>query len=289
MASLIAKLVPENLAQEQAKFLANTSYNPQFTYREPVTAAQLLQYGLPDKELASLAAKKVANYVHKRHEIDGEPVSREQMSKYFERLFKRLQLPSIALIFDAKQLTSAKMCYQPEPALSTKRQFSLERWENLLDHEIQTHYLIHLNEHRKFLGTEEGEGLAVINSYRSRSDKTLWKSWLLYYSVDLALRYSFSETFLKLRPHFTNDVSTFKAVLRVKRGLTDTSKPGAFTKDLFYISGFVKVASWILNGGDPRQLYQGRRTEPIYPTFFQDMARYRRQVELLWAANMDKP
>jgi hypothetical protein len=47
--------------------------------------------------------------------------------------------------------------------------------------------------------------------------------------------------------------------IRVKRGLTDTSVPGAFSKDQVYFRGVVSMLDWLeKNDYDARPLYLGK-------------------------------
>jgi uncharacterized protein (TIGR02421 family) len=45
---------------------------------------------------------------------------------------------------------------------------------------------------------------------------------------------------------------------RVKRGLSDTSGPGSFTKDHHYLKGYLEVKNFLRKGGDMRLLYIGK-------------------------------
>lgn len=64
-------------------------------------------------------------------------------------------------------------------------------------------------------------------------DKTpfLYKSALNYYSAYMASKLSFVNLFNDLEKFIDNPRRRFKCVLRVKRGLTDTSEPGGLYKD----------------------------------------------------------
>ena len=42
-----------------------------------------------------------------------------------------------------------------------------------------------------------------------------------------------------------NENYAWQLALRLKRGLVDTSEPGAFTKDALYYSGFLKVSEFL--------------------------------------------
>ena len=147
--------------------------------------------------------------------------------------------------------------------------FSLADIKRLTKHEIETHIYRHLNGVRQpfrlfiegadalWLKTEEG--LAVVNEsifgliekeqLRTYAGRTI--------AVDFARRNSFYQTFKYLREFFPEE-KAYQITQRVKRGMNDTSQPGAFTKDYFYFEGALEVQAFIENGGDPRKLYYGK-------------------------------
>ena len=74
---------------------------------------------------------------------------------------------------------------------------------------------------------------------------------------DLSLKNSFCAVYNSLLEYFPkNDAWTL--TLRAKRGLSDTSKPGAFTKDHIYLKGFLNVKKYAERGGDIKKLYIGK-------------------------------
>ena len=52
---------------------------------------------------------------------------------------------------------------------------------------------------------------------------------------------SFSELFKDLEKYVDDPKTRYKYVLRVKRGLADTSKPGGLFKDQVYLEGALKL------------------------------------------------
>ncbi|MFH0837758.1 MAG: tyrosine/phenylalanine carboxypeptidase domain-containing protein, partial [Patescibacteria group bacterium] len=52
--------------------------------------------------------------------------------------------------------------------------------------------------------------------------------------------------------------SAWRVALKAKRGLGDTGKPGAFTKDFVYYKGYKMVKDFAAKGGDLRDLYYGK-------------------------------
>jgi len=147
--------------------------------------------------------------------------------------------------------------------------FSNADLKRLALHEIETHVYRYTNgisqPFRLFIEGSDidwlktEEGLAVTNEsifglieeeqLRTYAGRTL--------AVDFARRNSFFQTFKYLKGFFHED-KAYQIAQRVKRGMNDTSKPGAFTKDYFYFEGALEVQAFIESGGNPRDLYYGK-------------------------------
>ena len=65
----------------------------------------------------------------------------------------------------------------------------------------------------------------------------LFKPALNYYMCCKASEMSFSELFNDLEKYVDNPKLRYRYILRVKRGLSDTSKPGGLYKDQVYLEG----------------------------------------------------
>ncbi len=69
----------------------------------------------------------------------------------------------------------------------------------------------------------------------------LFKPALNYYACYKASELSFVELFNDLEKYVDNPKKRWKYVLRVKRGLSDTSQPGGLYKDQVYLEGAIKI------------------------------------------------
>lgn len=152
--------------------------------------------------------------------------------------------------------------------LNTKESFHLDDVQRFIVHEIGTHLVRYHNGKKQkhtlfhagfpqYLSTEEG--LAVYNEERAG---LLTKDLLSGYAartiaVSLALTHSFSSVYTHLLDYFPPD-EAWRITLRAKRGVNDTSKPGAFTKDYFYFKGWHEVKTFLSTGGNLRDLYIGK-------------------------------
>jgi len=151
--------------------------------------------------------------------------------------------------------------------LKKRERFSIDYVKRLAVHELGTHALrtengllqllkLFKNGFAKYLETEEG--LAAYNEYRSGLMTT---SILRNYAgrviaVNKALKSDFAGTYRHLRKFFSKKMS-WKLAVRAKRGLKDTSKPGAYTKDCVYLKGFIEVLKFVKKN-DVDALYIGK-------------------------------
>ena len=66
------------------------------------------------------------------------------------------------------------------------------------------------------------------------------------------------EVYQKLRGLGLRARRAFHLAARVKRGLSDTGKPGAFSKELIYFRGAQKIHAFVEAGGDLKKLFIGK-------------------------------
>ena len=76
-------------------------------------------------------------------------------------------------------------------------------------------------------------------------------------AVYLSLSSGFVEVFEELLMYF-DEKTAYTIVERIKRGLTDTSRPGALTKEFHYFTGPAKVRSYLHEGGNLLMLLAGK-------------------------------
>lgn len=146
--------------------------------------------------------------------------------------------------------------------------FSEERIQSLIAHEIETHVLTAENAERqpweilgRFAGyLETQEGLAMVNQERvlpSDHEKRFWSAMGVL-AVHYALTHSFAELRSYIRRFGFDDARALRTTLKVKRGLGDTGRPGAFLRETVYFRGYLLVKEFLEKGGDLRELYKGK-------------------------------
>jgi hypothetical protein len=108
------------------------------------------------------------------------------------------------------------------------------------------------------IGTAEGrrieEGVAVA----LEKPKDISYAVDLYQSVKFAIAHTFRKTYAYLVDAGKSEDDAWGLALRAKRGLEKGSSKGAFTKDAWYIQGYIAVRKFLEQGGDIRVLLAGR-------------------------------
>nr|XP_056713523.1 putative tyrosine carboxypeptidase MATCAP2 isoform X2 [Euleptes europaea] len=214
---ILTAIKPSNVEREKVKFFkSDYSYNPQFEYASPAMANVLAKYS----QASGTFLKQIV--VHVTEDL----LSRASMTVVNGR-----------------------------PTLTINIATAREHWlEGMLRHEIGTHYLRGINNNSQPWSNGAGrkkhglkpinpteEGLASIHSVLFRKDPFLWRAALLYYTVYQASQMSFSDLFQDIG-RFVKDPSTrWDYCVRAKRGSTDTSQPGCFSKDQVYLDGILRI------------------------------------------------
>nr|XP_058929650.1 putative tyrosine carboxypeptidase MATCAP2 isoform X3 [Kogia breviceps] len=141
------------------------------------------------------------------------------------------------------------------PTLTINVCTAREHWlEGMLRHEIGTHYFRGINnlqqpwnswtgrkKHELKPNNPTEEGLASIHSVLFRKDPFLWRAALLYYTVYRASHMSFCELFKDIGKFVKDPNTRWDYCVRAKRGRTDTSQPGCFSKDQVYLDGILQI------------------------------------------------
>ncbi|GAB5582362.1 uncharacterized protein KIAA0895-like homolog isoform X1 [Prionailurus iriomotensis] len=175
-----------------------------------------------------------------------------------------------------------------------------------------THYLRGVNNARQPWHSAEGrlqyglrpanpteEGLASLHSVLFRKQPFLWRAALLYYTIHRASRMSFRQLFQDLARYVQDADVRWEYCVRAKRGQTDTSLPGCFSKDQVYLDGIVRILRHRQTIDFPLLTSLGKvsyedvdhlRPHGVLdntrvPHFMQDLARYRQQLEHIMATN----
>lgn len=315
--ALISDLTPLNYQIEKERFLADPTFNPQFQYIRSFTEEELVSKGFPSEPYLSLAEKVVeatfSQYTPAQIQAKrGTPLSQETVSRALRDFLQKHGILERYSIIWSPDFVSRAMVTPTEIRLRLPSSVFENDLAGLIYHEIGTHALRRINNEqqpwskkrklfdlRSHIRTEEG--LAVIHTLLGSQIHSAYYSALQYLATRIAQSSSFLEVWQFVKQYIENDEFAFAMAFRKKRGLTDSSQPGGFTKDLVYWEGFVDTTQFLLAQNFPiRELYFGKIAfqdlekavalnpdfEPLLPHFYTDNpAEYADRVREIAAKN----
>ncbi|XP_010793033.1 uncharacterized protein KIAA0895-like [Notothenia coriiceps] len=262
---LLVALRPLNLEQEkQTFFQSDYKYEPQFEYAQPEPRSVLDKYregsGLFLEQAVGImecVLRKFGCYENFEVVTGGSILPKSQVwaavRKYLQ---KEGCVGEVVVRLSDELLSQAVMVVEScRPTLTINLAGARQYWlEGMLRHEIGTHYLRGVNNNLQPWCTTEGrkqfglkpanpteEGLASLHSVLLRKQPYLWRAALLYYTVYHAASMSFSRVFSHIARFVQDPDVRWEYCLRAKRGQTDTSEPGCFSKDQVYLDGILRI------------------------------------------------
>ncbi len=198
-----------------------------------------------------------------------ELLTAEQALPFFLDTLKRYGLHDWEAVVDARTVARVTVGGQ-KITLRADALFSRTIIEALIAHELETHVLTAENgDHQpyglfrrgfaNYLDTQEG--LAMFNQNRFLTpftDKRFGPARNIL-GLAFALEHSFAETRNYLHTHLGYEpAKALSKAVDFKRGLSDTSLPGAFTKAVVYFRGLRAIEEFAARGGDLKRLYIGK-------------------------------
>ncbi|XP_049573760.1 microtubule-associated tyrosine carboxypeptidase [Syngnathus scovelli] len=262
---LLVALRPLNLEQEKKRFFqSDYKYEPQFEYAQPEQNSVLDKYsegsGLFLEQAVGImecVLNKFGSYETFEEVTGGTVLPKSQVwatvRKYLQ---KEGCVGEVVVRLSDELLSQAVMMVEScRPTLTINLAGARQHWlEGMLRHEIGTHYLRGVNNSLQPWATAEGrkqfglkpanpteEGLASLHSVLLRKQPYLWRAALLYYTVFHASSMSFSQLFSHVARFVQHPNVRWEYCLRAKRGQTDTSQPGCFSKDQVYLDGILRI------------------------------------------------
>ncbi|XP_057268895.1 microtubule-associated tyrosine carboxypeptidase-like [Pezoporus wallicus] len=227
---------------------------------------------------------------------------------------EKLLTPLVVVQLTDDLLSQAVMMVEDSrPTLAINLAGARQHWlEGMLRHEIGTHYIRGVNNTHQPWHSSEGrkqyslkpanpteEGLASLHSVLFRKQPFLWRAALLYYTIERASRLSFSALFQDLEQYVQDAGIRWEYCVRAKRGQTDTSQPGCFSKDQVYLDGILRIlrhrqtidfpllaALGKVSYEDVNRLKKfGVLEKARIPHFMQDLERYMKQLDHIITTN----
>lgn len=222
--------------------------------KENFTEASISLFGKPSKEILKIAKRKLKKIKFKEKEkafLKTEIIKiafKRRLNQYglsnWEIKLKE-NLPSLATVVSKKN----KIYLRKNIFLSKERVLAMIR------HEIDCHvlksengkiqpYKIFFYGFPNYVETEEGHATYMTRKLPFKTKKRFFAP-LRVILIDLALKSSFSTIFKEALKFGLNKNEAWRICSRIKRGLENTEKPGAFTKDWLYFKGYLKISEMI--------------------------------------------
>ncbi|XP_048814217.1 uncharacterized protein KIAA0895-like homolog isoform X1 [Lagopus muta] len=320
---LLVALRPRNVETERERFFRERfAYDPQFEYAEPVPEAVLEKYRDASDRFVAQAIRiihavleKYGTYESFEVATGGRLLSKCQIWSVIRKYMQKEGCAGEVVVQLTDDLLSqaVMMVEDSRPTLAINLSGARQFWlEGMLRHEIGTHYIRGVNNTRQPWHSSEGrkqyslkpanpteEGLASLHSVLFRKQPFLWRAALLYYTIERASRLSFSALFQDLEQYVQDAGIRWEYCVRAKRGQTDTSQPGCFSKDQVYLDGILRIlrhrqtidfpllaALGKVSYEDVNRLKKfGVLEKARIPHFMQDLERYMKQLDHIVTTN----
>ena len=193
----------------------------------------------------------------------------EESKKRFEEVFKFYGLNNWKVKIKENMVADCIAGKNNSLFIKKATNFSEQRIESLIVHEIETHIITAENGKTQpyeifnrglanYLVTQEGMAMYNVEQQQESPFEENTKALSHVICIYECLNHSFSEVFKKLTALGISEEQAFRSCLKAKRGFNDSSKPGAFTKDYIYYKGYYEVKKFIENGGKLSDLYMGK-------------------------------
>lgn len=226
-------------------------------------------FAFPDEDLLALAWEKWHSRPRKFEKLRVNLTMEEAISR-FERVFREYGLNDWRVKVKKTMISRCLAGKNKVFFVRDGAKFSPEALDLVVAHEIETHILTAENGKvqdfelfsRGFADyLETQEGLAIWNqSYVTDMElHREFKPALMTLLLNFARYHSFAETRAYAQSEFgLSDLKAVNIALRLKRGLEDSSLPGAFSKSALYFRGYLQIKGFVEAGGDLKDLYYGK-------------------------------
>lgn len=226
-------------------------------------------FGKPTDEDVN-KCKKTLEEIDKSKIKDEEALySAQEAASRFEEVFEKYGLTNWKVKIKEAMVADCVAGKNNRLFIRENAKFTRERINSLIVHEIETHILTAENGKNQpydifnrglanYLITQEGLAMYNVEKIMKTPFDTNYKVLTHVLTINEAIEKSFADTFKTVRQYGISDSQVFRSVLKAKRGFSDTSKPGAFTKDYIYYKGYREIVDFIEAGGDLKDLYIGK-------------------------------
>lgn len=223
-------------------------------------------FPIPDKELYESALSEKDTITYDKHK--DSILNAEEAKSLFEDALEQYELDNWKVVIKDQMVADCSVNKKGSFFIRDKAKFSKNRIESLIRHEIETHILTTVNGAQQpyeifsqgtadYLLTQEG--MAVyneehFNSHGLKGERGIYSIIGIYHAKNT----SFTGLYTLFKEYNFSPERAYQSTLKIKRGLTDTSLPGCFSKSSIYYIGYKKIKEFIDNGGDYKDLYMGK-------------------------------
>lgn len=237
---------------------------------EKVTELSKERFGMPSAILFRNSARVLRGVVKNYHLVKNPSKGKDllgydEIVKVFDGVFEELGLDGWEVYRSINiSKNGIKVGVKRKQVLVNEGiQRSRFKLRKSIVHEVGTHVLRSVNGINSgftalgnanlvpYLDVEEGLATWNENDMNLLTESGLKKKAGLTYAIKIGEDMSFRELYNALLGCFPK-YSAFNVAYRVKRGMSDTSKPGIYAKDIVYFRGFRKVLKKL---GDDKSLY----------------------------------
>lgn len=223
------------------------------------TKYSIQRFGKPSESLIKKAYHILQTVEDDKEE---EPLSIQEAKDILKDKLSQLNLD---WKINEKEMTAKAEVLLSNKTLNLKNtKFSESFVKRLIVHEIGTHIFRGENGAQQELKIFEAgfpnnlmteEGLAAVNEkhFGVMKNSTLRQYAARVVAIETALQYGFKDVYKHLTQYLSEE-DALTLTIRVKKGLDDTSQPGAYTKDYLYLKGYLEL----LETEDINLLYYGR-------------------------------
>ena len=235
---------------------------------EQFTQHSIDLYSRPTEE-DIVTCKNYLKGVNLKNGPEEDTLTDEEAKEEFEKIFEKYGLFEWKVKIKEDLVSNCVAGKNNRLFIKANARFHKDRLNELIVHEIETHiltaengkiqpYEIFSRGFANYLTTQEG--LAMYNVEQKCHKDFIGNHKALFHVIAIyeSLTSSFKDVYKKLTELGANEEQAFRSALKAKRGICDTSKKGAFTKDYLYFKGYFEVKDFVEKGGDIKDLYIGK-------------------------------
>lgn len=226
-------------------------------------------FGAPTEDEISVCLEHLSKIDWKIPKQQDLTLNTQQIKEEFEKVFQRYGLNEWHVKIKPNLVADCIAGKNNSLFLNSGVAFTESRLKSLIVHEIETHiltaengklqpYEIFNRGFANYLITQEGLAMYNVEQQKQRPFWHNYKALTNVIAIHKALEKPFCEVFQELIELKIPAEQAFRSTLKAKRGIMNTSRKGAFTKDYLYFKGYIEIKEFCEKGGNIEELYIGK-------------------------------